>query len=217
MAIHIIYMFLGFIFGVGALELHRSIALDKCRQVIYYIFFPVVTGLLFYLVAYKIDSSEEPALLCILLLIFHFIILNKLKGTEIFPVFTLWAIIGVVVLIGVCIFTSENAYFFVFYPVATFLGLCAIKYTSRLLMSFELLRNDEIIIASISSSLLCLAEGNILVSYIILIAAYYLCWALCCRVVNKMQFISFIPAIEASLMTCIFSSNLAIIVRNIIQ
>ena len=97
------------------------------------------------------------------------------------------------------------------------MGLTLVKYMAKFFISSEVIEWNEIILMSICSVIVINVEGLTLVSYIILVAIFYLVWGIFCRVVNKRSYIFLLPAIECSVMTCILAEKFAMLVQHFIQ
>lgn len=176
-----------------------------------------LTGLMFFFISLKINGSADVVLLSIFVICCHFLILNRIRDAKNLEKAMFFIIVITAFLTAFHQMNDSNFHFFFVYPILLFLGLVALKYMAKFFISSDVLGWDEVVLASICSIFVIKMEGLMLASYIILIAMFYLIWGIICRFVNKRPCIFLIPAIEASVMTCILLKKFAMLVPHFIQ
>lgn len=176
-----------------------------------------LTGFMFLFISLKINRSADIVLLSIFVICCHFLILNRIRNAKNLEKIMFFIVVITTFLTALNQMTSSNFHFFFVYPTLLFLGLTALKYMAKLFISSDVLEWKELFLASICSMLVIEIEGLMLISYIILIALFHLIWGIICRFVNKRSYIFLIPAIEASVMTCILLEKFAMLVQHFIQ
>lgn len=217
MIFHILYGILGCFLAVALLFAQDNLDGRRHSTTSEYAIVSFLTGLMFFFISLKVNVSADVVLLSIFVICCHFLILNRIRSAKKLEKMMLF-------IIGITAFStvlnqidSSNIHFFFAYPILLFLGLTILKYMAKFFISSDVLRWDEVFLASICSVFVIKMEGLMLASYIILIALFYLIWGIICRFVNKRSYIFLIPAIEASVMTCILLKKFAMLVQHFIQ
>ena len=217
MVFALIYGILGAFLASAFLFMHDHLDGRRRSDVSTYSLLAFFTGLMFFFISMEINESVNVVLISIFSICFHFLILNRIRAAKSLEMIMFFMVVITTMLIGFNQINTINYQMFFLYPIFLFMRLTLVKYMAKFFISSEVIEWNEIILMSICSVIVINVEGLTLVSYIILVAIFYLVWGIFCRVVNKRSYIFLLPAIECSVMTCILAEKFAMLVQHFIQ
>ena len=176
MVFALIYGILGAFLASAFLFMHDHLDGRRRSDVSTYSLLAFFTGLMFFFISMEINESVNVVLISIFSICFHFLILNRIRAAKSLEMIMFFMVVITTMLIGFNQINTINYQMFFLYPIFLFMGLTLVKYMAKFFISSEVIEWNEIILMSICSVIVINVEGLTLVSYIILVAIFYLVW-----------------------------------------